>query len=111
MSEPFDCEPFLDVNEVAKMFKFTPQHIRRLAERKIIPGAKYGKEWRFRRSDLLRSFRAACIGAKNVDVFSLPAAAPAIISKRPRGRPRDSQESRMRGQVLHTHPPDHTRLR
>jgi excisionase family DNA binding protein len=89
MSDPYDFEPLIDVNEVARLFKFTPQHIRRLAERKIIPATKYGREWRFRRSDLNRSFHDACTGPKNIDVFSNLSATPPPVPSRPRGRPRN----------------------
>jgi excisionase family DNA binding protein len=90
VSEPFDFETLIDANEVARLFKFTPQHIRRLAERKIIPAARYGREWRFRRSDLNRAFQEACTGTKNVDMFSVPISPAPSASRRPRGRPRNN---------------------
>jgi len=42
-----------------KVGHMADQHIRRLATRKLIPGARFGKEWRFRHSDLDRAFREA----------------------------------------------------
>ena len=57
---------FIDCDEVARILKFTPQHIRRLAEDGVIPGKKYGREWRFLRSELLRSHMEACAGNHNL---------------------------------------------
>lgn len=93
MPDQQELEDFIDAHEVARILKFTPQHIRRLAEDKIIPGKKYGREWRFRRSDLLRSHMEACAGgsrSQDVEPFSMPAEIqPTPAPKRPRGRPRN----------------------
>jgi excisionase family DNA binding protein len=45
--------PFNDIltlEEVASYLRLTPQTIYRWAQEKRIPGAKLGKEWRFRKS-------------------------------------------------------------
>ncbi len=89
MPDSQDFEPFMNVYEVAHLFKFTPQHIRRLAESKVLPGRKYGREWRFRRSDLLCAHIEA-IGMKQaVDHFAMPEPAQTVPPRRPRGRPRN----------------------
>ncbi len=100
MSEPFDFEPLIDTQEVARLMKFTPQHIRRLAERKLIPAVRFGREWRFRRSDLDRAFREASM--TTVDVFSLPVSSTPDPPRRSRGRPRNKAQK--------VSPPDLTRL-
>jgi excisionase family DNA binding protein len=83
-----EFEELIDTNEVAELFGFTPQHIRRLAEKKIIPAARYGREWRFRRSDLDRAFREAS-GIKPLpELETFPVVRPEPITpKRRRGRP------------------------
>jgi excisionase family DNA binding protein len=85
---PFDFEELIDTNEVAELFGFTPQHIRRLADKKIIPAARFGKEWRFRRSDLDRAFReASSISTLPVlETFAVIPPQP-VRPRRPRGRP------------------------
>ena len=45
----FDDE-MLTIDEVAKYLKLKPQTIYKWAQSGKIPGAKFGKEWRFRRS-------------------------------------------------------------
>ena len=45
----FDDE-MLTIDEVASYLKLKPQTIYRWAQNGKIPGAKFGKEWRFRRS-------------------------------------------------------------
>ncbi len=40
----------LTLEEVASYLRLTPQTIYRWAQEKRIPGAKLGKEWRFRKS-------------------------------------------------------------
>jgi excisionase family DNA binding protein len=40
----------LTLEEVASYLRLTPQTIYKWAQEKRIPGAKLGKEWRFRRS-------------------------------------------------------------
>ena len=84
----FDFEELLTADEVAELFKFTPQHIRRLATRKLIPAARFGKEWRFRRSDLDRAFREAS-GIKPLpELETFPVVRPEPVTpKRRRGRP------------------------
>jgi excisionase family DNA binding protein len=82
-----DFELLLTVDEVAEIFKFTPQHIRRLAARKVIIGARFGKEWRFRRSDLDRAFREASSITTLPVLETFPVVPPEPKLKRPRGRP------------------------
>jgi excisionase family DNA binding protein len=85
---PFDFEELLTADEVAEIFQFTPQHIRRLATRKLIPGARFGKEWRFRRSDLDRAFREASSITTLPVLETFPVVPPEPVRpKRPRGRP------------------------
>jgi excisionase family DNA binding protein len=85
---PFEFEELLTADEVAEIFQFTPQHIRRLAARKLIPGARFGKEWRFRRSDLDRAFREASSIATLPLLETFPVVPPQPVRpKRPRGRP------------------------
>jgi excisionase family DNA binding protein len=45
----FDNE-ILTIEEVARYLRLTPQTIYKWAQEKRIPGAKLGKEWRFRKS-------------------------------------------------------------
>lgn len=47
----FDDE-MLTIDEVAQYLKLRPQTIYRWAQTGKIPGAKFGKEWRFRRSSI-----------------------------------------------------------
>jgi excisionase family DNA binding protein len=84
--DPNEFEPFLDVNDVAKMLRFSGQHIRRLAEQKIIPAKKYGKEWRFLRSDLFRGHKEMS-GIRITEVPSVSVEQPTPAPRRPRGRP------------------------
>lgn len=84
----FDFEELLTADEVAELFKFTPQHIRRLATRKLIPAARFGKEWRFRRSDLDRAFREASSITTLPALETFPVIRPEPVTpKRGRGRP------------------------
>jgi excisionase family DNA binding protein len=84
---PFEFEELLTADEVAEIFKFSPQHIRRLATRKMIPAARFGKEWRFRRSDLDRAFReASSITLPVLETFPVVPPSP-VRPRRPRGRP------------------------
>ncbi len=47
----FDDE-MLTIDEVAAYLKLKPQTIYKWAQKGKIPGAKFGKEWRFRRSTI-----------------------------------------------------------
>jgi excisionase family DNA binding protein len=88
----FEFEELITTDEVAELFKFTPQHIRRLAERKIIPATRYGKEWRFRKSDLDRTFREACGIKPLAELETFPVIRPEPITpKRRRGRPTNTK--------------------
>jgi hypothetical protein len=97
-TEELDDE-FLNCVDVARILKFTPQHIRRMAELKVIPARQYGKEWRFRRCDLIRAHVEGCglrpksqdIGSSSMPTVASPPPGPAAPPKRPRGRPRISQ--------------------
>jgi excisionase family DNA binding protein len=85
---PFDFEQLLTADEVAELFGFTPQHIRRLATRKIIPAARFGKEWRFRKSDLDRAFREASSITTLPVLETFPVIRPEPVTpRRRRGRP------------------------
>jgi excisionase family DNA binding protein len=90
---PFDFEELLTADEVAVIFKFTPQHIRRLATRKLIPAVQYGKVWRFRRSDLDRAFREASSIMPVLETFPVVPPEP-VRPKRPRGRPSEYRKAR-----------------
>ena len=50
-------EQFLTVDEVARLLKYHPEHVRRLARQGRLNARKFGgKEWRFRLSDIERVF-------------------------------------------------------
>jgi excisionase family DNA binding protein len=84
----FEFEELITTDEVAELFKFTPQHIRRLAERKLIPATRYGKEWRFRKSDLDRAFRQASAITTLPVLETFPVIRPEPVTpRRRRGRP------------------------
>jgi excisionase family DNA binding protein len=44
----------MTIGEVARLLKLKPQTIYRWVQQKKLPGAKIGKEWRFRRSAIER---------------------------------------------------------
>jgi excisionase family DNA binding protein len=46
-------DELLTIEEVAAYLKLKPQTIYKWAQQKRIPGAKFGKEWRFKRSEIL----------------------------------------------------------
>jgi len=46
-------DELLTIEEVAAYLKLRPQTIYKWAQQKRLPGAKFGKEWRFKRSEIL----------------------------------------------------------
>lgn len=47
-------DEILDRNEVARLLKITPDHVSYLYNKKVIPGTKIGKEYKFLKSKLLK---------------------------------------------------------
>ncbi len=45
-------DELLTLTEVAEYLKFKPQTVYRWTQSGKLPGAKFGKEWRFRKSDI-----------------------------------------------------------
>ena len=91
----FDDE-MLTIDDLAAYLKLKPQTIYKWAQAGKLPGAKFGKEWRFRRSSIERwidSYIPAEIEPrprKNVDTIrkrrSGPSSAAKIVKKpRPEG--------------------------
>ncbi len=46
------CEPFIDLEEAAKILKCHPNTVRKYAKQRIIPAIKLGPTWKFRASAL-----------------------------------------------------------
>ena len=55
----------MNANEVARFLRFSSTHVRNLASAGVIPGARFGYEWRFRRSDVLLAVERMVNGACN----------------------------------------------
>jgi excisionase family DNA binding protein len=91
VSESFDFEPLIDTKEGARLLKFTEQRIRRLAQRKLIPAARYGREWLFRRSEFWIVHFVTHLPVRRAQMFSpYPVSSTPVGPKRPRGRPRNN---------------------
>jgi len=98
----FDDE-MLTIDDLAAYLKLKPQTIYKWAQAGKLPGAKFGKEWRFRRSSIERwidSYIPSEIAprTKGVDTIrkrrSGPSSAAKIVKKpRPEGSARGPRKS------------------
>lgn len=55
---------FLTIDEVAKYLRLHKQKVYRLAQREIIPGYKFGREWRFKIDHLEQWIEEQEVGRK-----------------------------------------------
>jgi len=76
----FDDE-MLRIEDVAAYLKLKPQTIYKWAQKGRIPGAKFGKEWRFKRSAIERWIDSYLEGSGNKDGAVLRKQGPAKQGK------------------------------
>ena len=58
-------DELLTIQDLARYLRLKPQTIYRWAQSRKIPGAKFGKEWRFRRSEIQSWIEANYTEAKS----------------------------------------------
>src|SRR5687768_14124320 len=80
-SVPMSKDEIMTLEEVAKYLKLQPQTVYKWAQEGQLPGAKLGKEWRFRRSLIEEWVDASIALSKGGFNFMIEAGQAAVVRK------------------------------